>query len=248
MATQPDKLIGDPVQQTQPLRFFPDHDGVRPGTFAAVAADVEIPHGTPVSFDSSTDNWKIWDDPVNEVFTITSNATPATAGDFTLTFAGEETAAIAFDADADAVQAALEALAAIDPGDVAAVQTSGTDLGDASAVVTITMGGKYTGEAVALTADFSGLTGNAHALANPTDGSGDQTSQIDGFVYSPAGPITLLLAGETIHQIFRKGSVHRDDVPLPTTSSQTQGALDVALRDQSLRMKNIEVLGLANVH
>lgn len=71
---------------------------------------------------------------------------------------------------------------------------------------------------------------------------------IDGFLYAPQGH-TALLAGETLIDIFRKGSIDARDIPLPTTASQTQNALDTALSvDPGLRQKNIEVLGLDGVH
>lgn len=53
----------------------------------------------------------------NEVQTITISGTP-TGGDFTITFDGEETDAIAYNANAAAVQAALEALSNVNEGDV----------------------------------------------------------------------------------------------------------------------------------
>lgn len=53
---------------------------------------------------------------VNEVQSITSDAGTATGGTFTLTYDGQETAAIDFDATAAEVDAALEALSNIDAG------------------------------------------------------------------------------------------------------------------------------------
>jgi hypothetical protein len=109
-------------------------------------------------------------DAANEVNTITADATAASGGTFTLTVNGQTTAAIAFDADAAAVQAALEALSNVAPGDVAAVQTAGTDLGDNSAIVTLTWGGAFAGMNVTITATMAGLTGNVHVLATSTQG------------------------------------------------------------------------------
>lgn len=53
----------------------------------------------------------------NHVETLTTTGTP-TGGTFTLTYMGWETAAIAFDAAAAAVQAALEALPSVGAGDI----------------------------------------------------------------------------------------------------------------------------------
>jgi hypothetical protein len=139
MATQPDNLIGTPVSQVQPLRAFPAHDGIRPGTLAQFGSDTELPHLTPLAYDAGNLEWNVWDD----------------------------------------------ATAAID--------------------------------------------------------------QIDGFLWAPAEPHQALAAGETIVQVFRAGSVDARDVPLPTTAAQTQNALDAALRDQAVRQKNLEILGLSGV-
>lgn len=62
----------------------------------------------------------------------------ATGGTFTLVFRGQETAAIAYNASAAAVQSALEGLANVNPGDVTA---AGGPLG--TATVTLTFGGQY---------------------------------------------------------------------------------------------------------
>jgi hypothetical protein len=55
---------------------------------------------------------------VNERQTVTITGTP-TGGTFTLTYSGQTTASIAYNANASAVQTALEALSNITPGDVA---------------------------------------------------------------------------------------------------------------------------------
>lgn len=106
---------------------------------------------------------------VNEVQTLTITGTP-TGGDFTLTFDGVTTAAIAYNADAATVQAALVAISNINTGDV----TCG---GGAlpGTPVTITFGGRYAGRSMPLmTADGGGLTGGTTpdaAVALTTQGS-----------------------------------------------------------------------------
>lgn len=90
----------------------------------------------------------------SEVQTVTITGTP-TGGNFTLEFSGQETANIAWNAAASAVQAALEALSNITPGDV--VCAGGPLPGTA---VTCTFGGQYAGTDVALMVeDDAGLTG-----------------------------------------------------------------------------------------
>ncbi|OFX13606.1 MAG: hypothetical protein A2W00_04455 [Candidatus Eisenbacteria bacterium RBG_16_71_46] len=55
---------------------------------------------------------------VNEVQRVTLDGSP-TGGTFTLTYAGQETGNIAYNATAAVVQAALQALSNVEPGDVA---------------------------------------------------------------------------------------------------------------------------------
>ena len=100
-----------------------------------------------------------------EVQTITITGTP-TGGTFTLTFDGQTTAGIAFNAAAAAVQSALEALSNLAPGDV---------------TVTGAAGGPYTatftaaeGDIPQMTASGAGLTGGtapAVVIATTTPGN-----------------------------------------------------------------------------
>lgn len=99
----------------------------------------------------------------NEVQRITITGTP-TGGTFTLTFLGNTTGGIAFNASAAAVGAALEALPNVDPGDVTA--TGGAFPG---AAVDVTFTGQYAGINVAqMTASAAGLTGGTPAIAVTT--------------------------------------------------------------------------------
>ena len=103
----------------------------------------------------------------NEVQTVTITGTP-TGGTFTLTFAGETTAAIAYNANAAAVQAALVALGNVNSGDI--VVTGGALPGTA---VTLTFGGQFAGTNVPQLTATSSLTGGttpAVAVATTTGG------------------------------------------------------------------------------
>lgn len=92
----------------------------------------------------------------DEVQTITVTGAP-TGGTYTLTFNGQTTAPIAWDATSAAVQTALEALSNIDTGDV--VAAGGPHPGTP---ITVTFHGQYEDTDVAqMTADSSGLTGGA---------------------------------------------------------------------------------------
>lgn len=90
----------------------------------------------------------------DEVQTVTITGTP-TGGTYTLTFSGQTTSGIAFNAAASAVQSALEALSNIASGDV--VCAGGPHPGTP---VTVTFGGAYDGADVPqMTASAAGLTG-----------------------------------------------------------------------------------------
>lgn len=104
----------------------------------------------------------------SEVQTVTITGSP-TGGTFTLTFNGQTTAGIAYNAAAAAVQSALEALSNIAPGDVV---VAGGPLPGTS--VTVTFSGTYAGTDVAqMTASGAGLTGGttpAVAVTTTTPG------------------------------------------------------------------------------
>lgn len=101
----------------------------------------------------------------NEVQTVTVSS--ADGGTFTLTYAGQTTAAIAYNATAATVDTRLEALSNIGAGDVA---VTGADGGP----YTVTFGGALKNTNVAaMTADATSLTGSGHAVAvtTPTQGN-----------------------------------------------------------------------------
>jgi len=97
--------------------------------------------------------------PANEIQGV--EVSNATSGTFTLTFNGQTTAPIAFNATAAQLQAALEALSNIGSGNVSA---AGGDVD--AARVDITFIGTYAGVDVpSLTADATALTGTTPTVA-----------------------------------------------------------------------------------
>lgn len=103
-----------------------------------------------------------------EVQTIGLGA--ATAGSITITFQGQTTGAIAFNASAGTIQTALVALSNVDPGDITV--TGGPFPG----VATLTFGGQYEGVNVTqITATPTGLTGGTVTINTTTAGSSDLT-------------------------------------------------------------------------
>lgn len=199
---------------------------------------------TPVGYDEENAYWRVWTYKTKEVNTITANATPNTGGTFTLSVNGETTEPITFEATAAQVQAALEALEGIEPGDVTAVQTTGTDLGDANAVVTLTWSEKLAAQNIAITIDDTGLTGGSgdHALATSTAGvSAGGAHRIRGFVYPD--PITLDASDEVLGQVLLQGKLRYSDIQLP--SGESQNDLDVALAQDCLE-RGLVIDGLAS--
>lgn len=151
--------------------------------------------------------------PTNEVQTVTITGGP-TGGTFTLTWNGQTTAAIAYNATAAAVQSALEALSNIAPGDV-------TVTGSAGGPYTVTFGGAQLGEDVAqMTASGAGLTGGtspAVSISTTTAGgaasASDGTEVLAGFllVEVPFTPGSTKAAGA----LLWRGEVFADQVPVP---------------------------------
>lgn len=127
--------------------------------------------------------WAPYAGNASEVQTVTITGGP-TGGTFTLTLNGETTAAIAFDATAATVRAALEALPSISAGDVAVT-------GAAGGPYTVTFGGTLAGTNVpAMTASGAGLTGGTTpgvTIATPTPGGSTVTSGLEvprGFLFN----------------------------------------------------------------
>lgn len=100
--------------------------------------------------------------PTNEVQSLVITGTP-TGGTFTLTFNGQTTSAITYNAAASAVQTALLALSNLASGDVTA--TGGPLPGSA---VTLTFGGSYAATDVPLITATGSLTGGTSPTVNVT--------------------------------------------------------------------------------
>lgn len=97
-----------------------------------------------------------------EVQTLTPSGT-ISGGTFTITLGGQTTAPIAFNATAAVVQAALEALPNVVPGDVLAAG------GPANSVaITLTFFGNFIGDAPAVSVSSAGLTGSTPVITPST--------------------------------------------------------------------------------
>ncbi|MFI0156221.1 hypothetical protein [Streptomyces lydicus] len=124
--------------------------------------------------------------PTSETQTVTISGSP-TGGTFTLTFSGQTTSAIAYNATAATVQAALEALSNVAPGDV-------TVTGNAGGPYTVVFGGAYLSDDVAqMTASGSFTGGSSPAVAVTTSTAGGAATASDG---------SQILAGFLVDHIF----------------------------------------------
>lgn len=113
----------------------------------------------------------------NEVQTLTITGTP-TGGDFTITYAGQTTSAIAYNASAATVDTALEALSNIGAGDVTC---TGGPLPGTAVVITFTGALAETNVAL-MTADGAGLTGGTTpdaTIALTTTGYGAEKNALN---------------------------------------------------------------------
>lgn len=109
----------------------------------------------------------------NEVETISLGA--ATAGSVAITFQGQTTGAIAWNASAAAVQTALESLSNVDVGDI--IVTGGPF----PAAVTLTFTGQYAGTDVTqVTVAPTGLTGGTVTVNTTTPGAPGPTMGVSG--------------------------------------------------------------------
>ncbi len=150
-----------------------DGDSVR----ARFAAGEFLPSGVVIAGDVATGKGALYSGTSDEVQTLTVDAT---GGTFTLTFAGQTTAAIASEATAAAVEAALEALSNVAPGDV-------TVTGAAGGPYTITFGGDLANTNVAaITTDATALTGGAGTavVTTGTAGGADLGDTAIGHLFS----------------------------------------------------------------
>ncbi|MFD7980192.1 hypothetical protein [Streptomyces sp. NPDC059071] len=139
--------------------------------------------GIPLGKNTTTGLYEPYAAVTNEVQTVTITGAP-TGGTFTLTFNGQTTAAIAFNASAAAVKTALEALTNINPGDV-------TVTGNAGSPCTVTFGGQYLGDNVAQMTATASLTGGttpgvtvATTTAGGTATASDGTQIFAGFLFA----------------------------------------------------------------
>jgi hypothetical protein len=175
--------------------------------------------GLPLGKITATGKYGPYAGQTNEVQTATVTGGP-TGGTFTLTWSGQTTAPIAYNATAAAVEAALEALSNLSPADVTVTGANGGPF-------TVTFGGAQTGtDVAAMTASGAGLTGGttpgvtiATATAggaNPaaSDGTATLVGHLMFSVKAPDDTTTDVGAA-----IFMHGGVVNSRLPIPVDAA-----------------------------
>lgn len=138
--------------------FYQPHPTVRNG----MIEEFKVCYPDPIILQFLAGGERITSGGVNEVQTVT--LTGATGGTFTLTFNGQTTAGIAYNATAATITTALNALSNINPGDVS---TSGTG------PYVITFSGQYAAINVTqMTASAANLTGTTPTAVVATTTAG----------------------------------------------------------------------------
>lgn len=165
-----------------------------------------LPSGLALVKSGSSDRWQPFSslDPVDEVQTLTIDAT---GGTFTLTLDGETTAAIAEAATASAVQAALEALSNVTPGDV-------TVSGSAGGPYTLTFAGALAGQNIpTITTGAGSLTGGAGTAVIATSTAGAAGTGVDfghlatSTKVNPASLTTDVGIAVMVHGVVREANL-----------------------------------------
>lgn len=245
MSLTPQELRGPSVTNSgSPLRYAPYENGVLSVKVAITSGAPILQRLTPFAFNETTQQWQVWSAGisvgVSEVQSYSLGG--PTAGNYKLNFDGQITANIAFNANAAAVLAALEALSNIAPGDV--VVSGGPS--NTTAVV-VTFAATYANMNVpAILIDSTGLTGgNASTVASVTT-EGDPGSgvfEIRGFLMED--DFQTSATNELLASMLIKGLVDRRDVVLP--SGEVAADLEEALRD-GCRERGLDIQGLTGVH
>jgi|GEM_PF-513509 len=177
---------------------------------------------------SSSENWEICMQAVstNEVQTISVTGSP-TGGTFTLTYSGQTTAGIAYNASAATVQSALEALSNLAVGDVVC---AGGAL--PTTAVTVTFQGALANTNVALlTADSTGLTGGTSptvSIAGTTPGGlsgiphvrkdGGAWTAVAGKYYDSTAPTHYIQIDDKVLVMNGEDNLSYFDIPTVITT------------------------------
>lgn len=163
----------------------------------------------------------------NEIQTLTISGTP-TGGTYTLTFTtpdGDEqtTAAIAYNANAAAIEAALEALSNLVPADVAVT---------GSGPFSITFSGAYAQTNVPQMTATASLTGGTAPAATVTTATGG-VAGLDtgvGLLFDDVKFTVGATSGRIAASLIIDGAIYETKLPLASSASNTPGKVDAAFK------------------
>ncbi len=176
-------MLGIEANETVTLDLTAFSENLHWTAASAYQPERKLKSGIPLGKNTATGLYEPYAAVTNEVQTLTVTGAP-TGGTFTITWAGQTTAAIAYNATAAVVQTALEALSNVAAGDVVVT-------GSAGGPWTLTWGGTQLGEDVAApttTESFTGGTSPDITIATTTAGgattASDGTETFKGFLFT----------------------------------------------------------------
>jgi glycine cleavage system regulatory protein len=184
-------------------------------TFGAAYAGTDVPVITSKTYflDGETSTFTTVTTGANEVQRETVTATGGTR---TLTFNGQVTSALAYNASNTTIQTALEALSNVDPGDITVTGTG---------PYTYTFGGQYKGIDVPLIVVGTGsLTGGSSTMANITTGA--EEFQVET-INATSGYRTLTFDGQTTAAIAYNATAADIQAALVALSNVAPGDITV---------------------
>jgi hypothetical protein len=157
---------------------------------------------------------------VDQVQTLSYSNTPTT-GSFTLSFEGESTTSIAYNASAATIQAALEAVSTIGESNVVCAG------GDLPTAVTVTFQNVLgSQDNPLLEVDYTGATSTLSATVTRSGSPGQNEQQTISLLNTPTGgTFTLTYAGQTTGAIAYNASAATIDTALEALSNITSGDL-----------------------
>ncbi|MDT8301855.1 MAG: flagellar filament capping protein FliD, partial [Sedimentisphaerales bacterium] len=130
---------------------------------------------------------------VSEVQTLALTAGNPNNGTYTLTYNGETTTAIDYNADATVIQAAIDALTHVNAGDITVTETGVAGIEDGDVIFTF----KDTlGDVPMILADDSSLSGSGPA---PTLGVTETTKGIDAYISRSSNTVDDVIYGVALH-------------------------------------------------
>lgn len=164
-------MLGIEANQTVTLDLSKFSETLHWTAASAYQPERKLKSGIPLGKLTASGLYAPYNAVTNEIQTLTVTGAP-TGGTFTITWSGQTTAAIAYNATAAAVQSTLEALSNIAPGDVVVTGAPGGPW-------TLTWGGTQLGEDVAApttTESFTGGTTPDITIATTTAGGAAATA------------------------------------------------------------------------